>query len=888
MAITSSFRRRQGLGKGFTVTTGRTGRRTITTGSKKGDTFQSSKFSKDSSLKQFKFQVNGQTKTVDNLNKIPSKVSIVVDIGSGRVISRSERSIAVREQARPKKRPRVQSIEEIRRKKEEILRKNPELKKTLASFVTQPKGTPRQQFKREFKSAALQELQSPSRGLLKLLKKKETKQKGFLDAPFLKKLKTTKLGKKQQRLLKIFQKASKSEQKVLLKDPDVQNLLLTVGLVAAPLGKVAGRIALAAVGVQATKSGVETVKFIGKGEFGKAGRSAFITVESTAFAAVGASKRIASNLRGILGSKKAQLKFNAGKTVTKTFKDRKITVKKTKDGSLQVKLFKKTESGQLVLINQKTTKLKIAKGLRKPKIQPKIKEEIILAREKAILKKLPKRSRKKSSQASLEKERTKLRIEQKLTKPGKQPKAIVKLSKAKKSQIKVLAREQKKITVALRSSGFRTNEQIKRSREAIRLSKERIVLNKEIKAIEQGKVFTRFTQENKQRILSLIKGVAKAPISKKPKVSAKLPSKSNILTKVETKDGIKILTKDGKRLTFIKKRVKTSGGLIQIQLILVKTVTIQKTKLKQLVKQKARQVQKQQIKTKSRQKSKQKQVSVQKQKQKQKVRQKRRVIQSTRQRAAQLQKSIQKQGQIGKQAQKPVSKQIQKLKSIQKPADVQIAKQAQKPAKITRTIRSRTKKPTKPRTQLQKKKIVTKTAIKLRKQKKKSKKGLQRGFIGQVRSRGTKVRGTFKKGKFLNAIGSTTRNRALKEALFIANHSVARSVRIVRGSKVAQKKDIQKPKILSLFRKAKNKRSLVEKTKFAINTSGERQGITAKGLIASRRKKKNGTRNNKRLKGKSIKRKTKKTKNSTKKTRVKSKTVRKPSKKKTSSRKAKK
>lgn len=127
---------------------------------------------------------------------------------------------------------------------------------------------------------------------------------------------------------------------------------------------------------------------------------------------------------------------------------------------------------------------------------------------------------------------------------------------------------------------------------------------------------------------------------------------------------------------------------------------------------------------------------------------------------------------------------------------------------------------------------------KLPKRRKKKKSKTQIGFLGQARGKGKKIgKRRFKKGKFLSIGKSTTKNRALRSAGIVANNTVSRSIRIIKGKKIAKRKDIKRPNVLSLFRKSKKEKGvLVERSKFAINTRGERRGITVKGLLARRRR----------------------------------------------------
>lgn len=161
------------------------------------------------------------------------------------------------------------------------------------------------------------------------------------------------------------------------------------------------------------------------------------------------------------------------------------------------------------------------------------------------------------------------------------------------------------------------------------------------------------------------------------------------------------------------------------------------------------------------------------------------------------------------------------------------------PTKTTKTTkRSPPRKPP-PRPAKKKKEEIIKIPGKLpKKPKRKTKKpNTQQGFVGQARGRGTKIsKGKFKKGIFLSIGASTTRNRALRKAGNAANNTVSQSIRVVKGKMIKKKKDINKPRVLSLFGKPNKKGIRRELPKARINTPGELKGVTLKGLLAKRRK----------------------------------------------------
>ena len=109
------------------------------------------------------------------------------------------------------------------------------------------------------------------------------------------------------------------------------------------------------------------------------------------------------------------------------------------------------------------------------------------------------------------------------------------------------------------------------------------------------------------------------------------------------------------------------------------------------------------------------------------------------------------------------------------------------------------------------------------------KKGKRDGYIVLVRE----------KGKFLKANKKLLpRNKALNLGSKIVGGSTAASFRIVKKGKT-KLKDSRLSGQLSQYRQARSKKlqgSRVEKTKFRINTKGELQGITAKGLIIKMQK----------------------------------------------------
>ena len=103
---------------------------------------------------------------------------------------------------------------------------------------------------------------------------------------------------------------------------------------------------------------------------------------------------------------------------------------------------------------------------------------------------------------------------------------------------------------------------------------------------------------------------------------------------------------------------------------------------------------------------------------------------------------------------------------------------------------------------------------------------------------------------------SLPKNKASNLGSDIVDKSTARSFRIEKSSRTSLKDD-KTFKLEDKFRRPKGKSQLkksflVEKSKNAIDSAGERRGITAKGLIESRRKAKSKTKKNKKKKAKNL------------------------------------
>jgi len=176
--------------------------------------------------------------------------------------------------------------------------------------------------------------------------------------------------------------------------------------------------------------------------------------------------------------------------------------------------------------------------------------------------------------------------------------------------------------------------------------------------------------------------------------------------------------------------------------------------------------------------------------------------------------------------------QVKDIKISQKQEQKQKQKQEQK-QKQKQKEKTKTKTKTKKKT-----KKITKAKPKTKRKTKKKKKRSQSGYVGQVRARGKKTgKRKYKRGKFITVTRKTTKNRAIRSAARLADNTVSRSIRVIRKGTIKKRKDIKRPSILTTFRKAKrNKKILVEKSKYAINTRGEKKGITLKGALAKRRR----------------------------------------------------
>lgn len=113
-----------------------------------------------------------------------------------------------------------------------------------------------------------------------------------------------------------------------------------------------------------------------------------------------------------------------------------------------------------------------------------------------------------------------------------------------------------------------------------------------------------------------------------------------------------------------------------------------------------------------------------------------------------------------------------------------------------------------------------------KKSKRKSDNKSSKAYVGYVKSR----------GKFVKVTGRLTKNRAYKKAADLADNSTAQSIKGVQSGKIPKSVDIKRPNILSKFRRSKrNSLILVEKKKYAIDSRGEKMGITLKGLMAKRK-----------------------------------------------------
>lgn len=185
-------------------------------------------------------------------------------------------------------------------------------------------------------------------------------------------------------------------------------------------------------------------------------------------------------------------------------------------------------------------------------------------------------------------------------------------------------------------------------------------------------------------------------------------------------------------------------------------------------------------------------------------------------------------------------------KTVRLPTKKPLKQPPKKPLKAAKPLPKKpVKKPPKPTQKKKPLKIVPKPKEK-KPESKRKKSRKQKGFIGQARGRGTKLsKGKFKKGRFISVGKSTTKNRALRQAGNVANHTVSQTIRTVGGKMIKKKTDINKPRVLSLFGKPNSKGERRELPKARINTRGEKQGITVKGLLARRRKAKKKVPNSK-------------------------------------------
>ena len=157
--------------------------------------------------------------------------------------------------------------------------------------------------------------------------------------------------------------------------------------------------------------------------------------------------------------------------------------------------------------------------------------------------------------------------------------------------------------------------------------------------------------------------------------------------------------------------------------------------------------------------------------------------------------------------------------------------------RVTRTIKKKTpqrptplkKTPTKkPSRKTQKRPRKRLPPVKLSKGKRRGAGATKQGYDVLIRE----------KGKFFKANKQTLpKNRAHRFATDVVNNSSAASYKIVKSGTTAAK-DVKKAKLLNLFRKSKRSKNVrVEKRKYRINTPGEKKQITAKGLLAKRRRK---------------------------------------------------